>query len=340
MKKIVFLLSLFIFFSCKKEMEQSRIQGVIEGLTTDTIYLYGIEDLYDRVDTVFLEAGKFSVDLPIDTLTLLRMVVRDSLEYPLFIDHKEVLKISGSVDEQLHLKVESKNSFNKDYSIFLDSIAKNVSYPSDSVRLDEVKKYILKNNNSLVSVYLIDTYFVNVPTPDLDELKFILDRLTGELKDRHSISTMIEWVEAIGKVSVDKIAPYFSLKMSDGVSKTRTTFKNKYILLHFWASWDKQSRRENQRIKELYKKYKKEKELTFVSFSLDLDSLLWKDAIKEDSLVWDQSCDLKGWSSDFIKQYSISEIPTLILINPQSSIIGREIEVNSLTEQLDSLLKK
>lgn len=340
MKKIVFLLSLFIFFSCKKEIEQSRIQGVIEGLTSDTIYLYGIEDLYDRVDTVFLEGGTFSIDLPIDTLTLLRMVVRDSLEYPLFIDNKEVLKITGSVDEQLDLKVEGSNLFNRDYSLFLDSIAKNSSLSSDSVRLDEVKKYILKNNNSLVSIYLIDTYFVSVPTPDLGELKFILDRLTGELKDRHSISTLINRVEALEKVSVDKVAPYFTLKMSDGRSKTRTTFKDNYILLHFWASWDKQSRRENQRIKELYKKYKKEKKLSIVGFSLDMDSLLWKDAIKEDSLLWDQSCDLKAWSSDFIKQFSISEIPTLILINPQSSIIGREIEVNSLTEQLDSLLKK
>lgn len=340
MKKVIFLLSLFVFFSCKKEMDQSRIQGVIDGLTTDTIYLYGIEDLYDRVDTVFLEEGKFSVNLPIDTLTLLRMVVRDSLEYPLFIDHKEVLKLTGSVSERLDLKVESRNSLNRDYSTFLDSIAKGSSMSSDSLFLDDIKKYVLKNNNSLISVYLIDTYFVNVPNPNYEELKSILDRLTGELKDRHSISTLMDKVEAIEKVNIDKVAPYFSLKMSDGLTKTRTTFKDQYILMHFWASWDKPSREENLRLKEFYKKYKKEKELVLVGFSLDIDSLLWKEAIKEDSLVWDQSCDLKAWSSDFIKQFSISEIPTLILINPQSRIIGREIEVNNLTEQLDSLLKK
>ena len=329
-----------MFFSCNKELEQSRIQGHIEGLTTDTLYLYGVEDLYDQVDTVFLEGGKFSIDLPIDTLTLLRMVVRDSLEYPLFIGKKEELTISGSINGLLDLAVEGKNGLNEEFMHFQDSIGRAPLSFTDSLFLNKTKQYILDHNSSLISVYLLDTYFINVPNPNFDDIKYIINRLSGELKDRHSIASLSERLEELEKVEVNKIAPYFTLKMADGESKTRSTYKDKYLLLHFWASWDKKSREQNKELKELYKENKKQKKLSLVSFSLDLDSILWKNAIKEDSLVWDQACDLRAWSSDFVKLFSIYKIPTLILTNPQSKIIDREIEVNDLTEQLDSLLRE
>lgn len=340
MKKLPLILFLFLFFSCNRELEQSRIRGHIEGLTTDTIYLYGIEDLYDRVDTVFLEEGKFSVDLAIDTLTLLRMVIRDSLEYPLFIGKKEELIVSGSVLDSLDLVVEGKNGLNDEFMHFQDSIGHVFSNFTDSLFLNKTKQYILEHTNSLISVYLLDTYFVNVPNPNFDEIKEIINRLSGELKDRRSISSLLSRLKELEKVEVNKIAPYFTLKMSDGESKTRSTYKDQYLLLHFWASWDQESRAQNQALKELYKENKRRKKLSFVSFSLDLDSISWKKAIKEDSLVWDQACDLRAWSSDFVKLFSIYKIPTLILINPQSKIIDREIEVNDLTERLDSLLKE
>ncbi|NLZ72864.1 MAG: AhpC/TSA family protein [Bacteroidales bacterium] len=340
MKKSGLILFLFMFFSCNKELEQSRIQGHIDGLSTDTLYLYGVEDLYDRVDTVFLEGGKFSIDLPIDTLTLLRMVVRDSLEYPLFIGKKEELIVSGSINGLLDLDVESKNGLNEEFVFFQDSIRHSSSNFTDSLFLNKTKQYILDHNNSLISVYLLDTYFVNVPNPNFDEIKYIIDRLSGELKDRHSIASLLDRLEELQKVEVSKIAPYFTLKMADGKSKTRSSFKDKYLLLHFWASWDKKSREQNKVLKELYKENKKQKKLSLVSFSLDLDSVSWKNAIREDSLVWDQACDLRAWSSEFVKLFSIYKIPTLILINPQSKIIDREIDVNDLTEQLDSLLKE
>lgn len=343
MKKTLLLLSslILIICSCEKELEQARIKGHIEGLINDTIYLYGVEDLYDRVDTVYLDKGQFIINLPIDTLTLLRMVVRDSVEYPLFIDKKEELTLSGSFfNGELNLNVSDKNGLNEEYILFSDSIANNQLLSSDNSFLHYVEQYILENNNSLISVYLLDTYFVSVPCPDYKQLKRMIDRMTGELKDRNLISTLLQKIDDLDKARIDNIAPFFTINMSDGVVKNRSTYRDSYLILHFWASWDANSRNKNKEIRQFYKKYKREKKLSLVSFSLDLDSVAWKNAIKEDSLVWDQASELKAWSSELVKQFSINEIPTLILINPQSKIIDREIEVNNLTLQLDSLLKE
>ena len=77
--------------------------------------------------------------------------------------------------------------------------------------------------------------------------------------------------------------------------------KDKYILLDFWASWDKASMAAQDSLVNVQKALKKEKFL-IVSLSLDLDKKEWLKACDKDTTRWKQVCDFKMCIRD---RYSI-----------------------------------
>ena len=79
-----------ILLTCmQKQQFQDQLEGEIKGLTNDTLYLYGTDALYDRIDTIYAEKGKFSYNLNIDstvidTLTTAVLLINGHVEYPVF----------------------------------------------------------------------------------------------------------------------------------------------------------------------------------------------------------------------------------------------------------------
>ena len=65
--------------------------------------------------------------------------------------------------------------------------------------------------------------------------------MTGGLKDRPYVDELLDLIQEEEKVSVGKTIPYVNLPNAKGTQISRTSFKDKYLLIHFWASWDPQS---------------------------------------------------------------------------------------------------
>ena len=62
--------------------------------------------------------------------------------------------------------------------------------------------------------------------------------MTGGLKDRPYVDELLDLIQEEEKVSVGKTIPYVNLPNAKGTQISRTSFKDKYLLIHFWASWD------------------------------------------------------------------------------------------------------
>ena len=133
----------------------------------------------------------------------------------------------------------------------------------------------------------------------------------------------------------------FSLpnKKGEKLSRSAEKFRDKYLLLNFWASWCDQSSETNTELKRLNKEYKRNKNFAILGISLDIDKKAWETAISKDSLNWEQVCDFTGLSSETAKQYAILTLPTNILISPTGRILARDIKGEALTNKLKELLK-
>ena len=182
MKKVCLLYFLLIaLFACsEKKTDSINLNGEIKGLGNDTIYLYGSDRMYDRMDTLIVENDKFSTTLSVDTLVSTILLFSDGTEYPLFLDKGNKIQIKGSAAELSSLQI-SGNAPNKDLTDFNQEL-KGLGTPSEKALEEKVENFITKHPSSLANIYLLDKYFVQKPQPNLEQIKQLTDRMTGDLK--------------------------------------------------------------------------------------------------------------------------------------------------------------
>ena len=134
-------------------------------------------------------------------------------------------------------------------------------------------------------------------------------------------------------------APELSLPNPQGQEITLSSFKGKYVLIDFWASWCGPCKSEMPNVVQLYKKYQQQN-FTIYSVSLDEDANKWKAAIKDWGMLWpNHVSNLKGWNSDLPQLYGFDGIPYTVLVNPEGKVIGTNLRGAKLAKKLAEIFK-
>lgn len=145
---------------------------------------------------------------------------------------------------------------------------------------------------------------------------------------------------AASLVSAGHMAPDFTQNDVDGNPVKLSSFKGKFVLIDFWASWCGPCRAENPNVVKAYAKYK-DKNFEILGISLDETNAkdAWLAAIKKDGITWPQVSDLKGWKNEAGKLYAVNSIPQNFLIDPNGKIIATNLRGEELNKTLDKFLK-
>jgi len=202
-----------------------------------------------------------------------------------------------------------------------------------------IKTFILSNPNSYLS--LLALYSVGGPSPDPAELDTLFSSLSPEIRNTETAKVLKNSLDALSHTSVGVMAPDFTQNDVNGVPVKLSSFKGKYVLLDFWASWCGPCREENPNVVRAYNKYK-DKNFTILSVSLDKSEGRnnWLAAIKNDGLSWTQVSDLKFWNNGAAQLYNITSIPSNFLIDPSGKIIAKDLRGADLENKLEEVLTK
>lgn len=144
--------------------------------------------------------------------------------------------------------------------------------------------------------------------------------------------------ENMTAVKVGDVAPDFSLPDPSGKNIKLSSFRGKYVLVDFWASWCKPCRMENPNVVKAYQQYKN-KNFTVLGVSLDKKKEAWVQAIQADGLSWNHVSDLKFWESAVVPLFGINAIPTNFLLDPQGKVIAANLRGDALEQKLQEVVK-
>ncbi|POY37372.1 hypothetical protein C3K47_06310 [Solitalea longa] len=198
---------------------------------------------------------------------------------------------------------------------------------------------LIKNYpNSIVSLYLAKGPLMMMK---YDQIDAVLKNFNPYFSKHPYYLAMKQRADIIRKTAPGAIAPDFTVFEKDGKSKiTLSSFRGKYVMLDFWASWCVPCRAENVHTKEMYEKYHA-KGLEVISFSLDHELDKWQEALTKDGLIWNNASDLiGGLKSPVAKKYGIDGIPAIWIIDPNGKIITEGVRGEELNKVLESIFNK
>lgn len=168
------------------------------------------------------------------------------------------------------------------------------------------------------------------------EIDSIIRSFGRGMEGNNDYRQMLARRELVKKQVVGQAFGEIRLADPDGEERSLSALKGKWVLVDFWASWCGPCRREGKHVLELYEKYHSEGFEVF-GVSIDQHTDAWKKAIREDGTSWIHVCDQEG---RIAKEYGITIIPHLFLLNPEGKIEAINIPDEQLTQKLEKIYGK
>jgi hypothetical protein len=123
-----------------------------------------------------------------------------------------------------------------------------------------------------------------------------------------------------------------------GDSTSLLSLKGKYVLLSFWASWNKESINANLKLKDVYEEYHK-RGFEIYQVSFDKSARQWHYAVRFDQLPWINVNDSSFPNSLIARNYNVNSLPWNYLIDSNmDNIIAKNLSSEELNKILSELL--
>lgn len=220
----------------------------------------------------------------------------------------------------------------KQYSLQIERLAATI----DSIE----RNFIQLHPDSYVALHLLkDKASPTKLAHSYDNVKKLFDNFTPQKQQTETGKNLREKLITTEKFAIGKPSADFTMNDTLGKPVSLSSFRGKYVLLDFWASWCMPCRFENVTVVKAHDQFK-DKNFTVLSVSLDKPSAkkAWLDAIKKDKLNWTNVAELQSDKNAVAELYGVYSIPMNFLIDPNGVIVAVHLRGEALIHKLEELL--
>jgi thiol-disulfide isomerase/thioredoxin len=150
------------------------------------------------------------------------------------------------------------------------------------------------------------------------------DATKGELAVPEVAAEVIP-VPAVGDM------PALSFTRADGTAGTLADYRDKYTVVHYWASWCGPCKTQLPAVRKLHERFAT-RGVALLGLALDDDAAVWKASLKELTLPWPQGRLAVGASG-------MSSVPMYWLLDRAGKIVAKEYDPDEIAKTLEERLK-
>lgn len=373
MKTSFLMLLIPVISFAQVPVKEFQLKGKLDlSNPVDMVYLRYLSNNQSVMDSVQSKNGEFkfkgNLTEPVDANLIVKFKQQNTTTpprqfVPIFLEPSKMeftakdsltnntLKGSVANDDFQSLLKESKNYNGRFETLYdnYDSLEKagdKMGMKKTEDAIDQLTKemneevygsFVKTHPNSDAALYALKQY----AGWDIDPSKAepLYNLMPAKAKAWPSAKALKERIDIAKKTAVGNYALDFTQNDTLGKPVSLSSFRGKYVLLDFWASWCGPCRRENPNVVREFNKFRN-KNFTVLSVSLDRPDAKdkWLAAIHKDGLTWTHVSDLKYWDNAVAKEYGIRAIPQNLLLDPNGKIIAKNLRGDELDEKLAAIL--
>ena len=168
----------------------------------------------------------------------------------------------------------------------------------------------------------------------IEQYEILAKKFPNDTYIQNAKADLLEKIASVAKTSLGSVAPDFTFPDINGKMVSLSSFKGKYVLIDFWASWCGPCRQESPNVQKQYQLYK-DKGFEVVSVSIDKKEDAWRKAVEEDQIKG--TLLLAQDSKKIMKDYVFSGIPYMVLLDKEGKVLALNLRGEALQEKLKEI---
>lgn len=276
-------------------------------------------------------------------------------------------KVTGSagsllvkeLNQKLNSTKQKLDSISSLHSIYenspdLEKLKIEWSEAYDKIVQDQIKystDFVSQHPFSMASVLALYQKFdnENYVVRDLQALRIAASALNSFYPESEHVKALYtNTLQLIAHERAEKVknlirekgenSPEIVLPDQEGKMVVLSSFRGKYVLVHFWSALDQNCRIINPVLAEIYKKYKN-RGFEIYQVSVDKDRNEWLDAVINDKLTWTNVGDMKG-SIQPVMFYNVQSVPCNYLLDKEGNVIAKNLFGPEIDKTLSNIFRR
>jgi hypothetical protein len=325
LRKLLYLFTaILLLASCGEDSKHFKIEGRLLQMNQGEFYVYSNGAGVEGLDTIKVQGGRFSFEMPCLSPVTLTLVFPNFSETPIFAEPGKTAKIDGDASHLKMLKVKGTKD-NELMTTFRSQIS-NASPP-------EIKHYvellIQDHPQSPVGIWLLRKYFIATAMPDYQGAERLLKVLMKAQPQNSSLRRLANSVEKLKNTSVGSKLPSFTAYDINGGSVSSSQLSTGTAVICVWATWSYDSQDMIRQLNTL----KQTAGFKMLAINVDASKYDCRNFIKNNQMNFPVICTGEMFETPVLQQLCLQSAPDNLVIK-NGKIMGRSLPTEELMRAL------
>ena len=332
MKKLLgFVLFTLALVACGTDSRHFKIDGRLLHMNQGEFYVYSPDGLIDGVDTIKVQGGRFSLEVPCVGKGILVIVFPNFSEQPIFAEAGSEVDVDGDASHLKEIKIKG-NDDNK----LMTTFRQHVLHFSPPETVAFAKQFVTDHPESPVSVYLVSRHFLRGPGADYKTASQLLSLMEKAQPDNTVLLRINKQVKSLSAAAVGASLPTFSGKAFNGKNYSSGTLaKAPVAVVYTWSSWSYESTGMVSQLRQLQQQ--SNGNLQVMGICVDGSKSDCRAVLQRDSVAWPVVCDEMMFDGALVRQLGLLSVPDNIVLR-RGRVVARGLQPQELINRLKTML--